>query len=109
MALSRFSRRKLLVEAGQIELVFVLQREGDKIVHGRLSRLCVICGEWKPIREFPRNGVWSRYDCKACHGKREQVRKKATRVVMDEMDVVRTAAEAMSAWNALTRRRTRVE
>ena len=72
------SRRQAKKMFGQYESV---TRVGDD---GRTMRVCVFCGEEKPIEEFPRNGADAagnpayRTDCKICYNvrRRENATKK---------------------------------
>lgn len=102
--------RAILVEHGQLELPLRFRRIGDIRIGGKPSRLCVSCGELKPLADFPKNGEHRRYDCKACHAAQQKQRGqrskgKAANDGDDEMQGVRSINSGLSAWDALTRRR----
>lgn len=57
---------------------------------GKLYRRCVYCGRWKPITDYPRNGVDEkkrpayRQDCKTCYN----IRRKENRFTKEHSDFV---------------------
>lgn len=58
----------------QGQYAFDAERRSD----GQLWQRCVFCGEWKPVTDFPRNGVTEygnpkyRQDCKCCYNIRRR-------------------------------------